>query len=90
MRIIKLDGRYRWYPEFDQALYYPMREWKTAERVIAWLHNQYGPYEIWNHLSNFPVQQPNPMWRADKKKRRIYIKNPADISMALLLTAGQT
>ncbi|CAB4137995.1 hypothetical protein UFOVP328_188 [uncultured Caudovirales phage] len=86
MKIIKLDRRYRWYPEFEHAIYFPMREWKTYERVVEWFYQQYGVAEYWKSTETGPRYTPNPMWRFDKKKRRIYLKNQADISMALLMS----
>ena len=90
MKIIKLDGRFRYYPEFVQALRYSCTEEQTARRVTSWLYTQYG---AWQELKHDPEHDTirtvlNSMWRIDKKKRRIYLKNQADISMALLLCAG--
>jgi hypothetical protein len=86
MKIIKLDRRYRWYSEFDQAIYFPMREGKIEQKVVAWCVQQYGVPEYWDTSGDRPRRINNPDWRYDKKKRRIYLKNQADISMALLMT----
>ena len=87
MKIIKLDGRYRWYPEFEHAIYFPMRECRIYERVFKWCFQQYGVAEQWqSNETNGLRYIANPMWRFDKKKRRIYLKNQADISMALLMS----
>ena len=88
MKIIKLDRRYRYYPEFDQAIYFPFLERRTGERVVAWLQEQYGPCEHWDYNTKIPKLVTNPNWRYIKKKRRIYLKNQADISMVLLLCTG--
>lgn len=86
MKIIKLDGRYRWYPEFEQAIYFPMREFQIEQQVVKWCASQYGLPECWDYSEGRPRKINNPDWRYDKKKRRIYLKNQADISMALLMT----
>jgi hypothetical protein len=88
MKIVKLDGRYRYYPEFTQAIYYPLREWKLEQQVVHWCINQYGALEYWDYNGKYPRKTNNPNWRHDKKKRRIYLKNQADISMALLISSG--
>ena len=85
MRIIKLDGRYQYYPEFTHAIYFPMREWKTEQAVFRWCMSQYGVPEAWESSESGLRKFNNPDWRYNKKKRRIYLKNQADISMALLM-----
>lgn len=88
MKIIKLDGRFRYYPEFDRALRYSWTEEQAARQITAWLYTQYGAWQELKHDTEKDTIRTvlNPMWRVDKKKRRIYFKNQADISMALLLT----
>ena len=88
MKIIKLDGRYQYYPEFTHAIYFPMREWKTEQSVFSWCMQQYGVPESWDYSQGSPRKINNPDWRYNKKKRRIYLKNQADISMALLMQNG--
>ena len=85
MRIIKLDGRYQYYPEFTHAIYFPMREYKTEQAVFSWCMAQYGVPESWESSESGLRKFNNPNWRYNKKKRRIYLKNQADISMALLM-----
>ena len=85
MKIIKLDRRFRYYPDFDQALRYNWREERESRRIIEWFYKQYGAPDYWDHNQTPPQHKLNPMWRLDIKKRRIYVKNQADISMALLL-----
>lgn len=54
-------------------------------QVLNWCYQQYGVAEQWESTEEGGLcYVANPMWRFDKKKRRIYLKNPADISMALL------
>lgn len=88
MKIIKLDRRFRYYPEFEQALRYNFLEHNQADRIIEWLKNTHGSADYWDHNQSPPRHIINPMWRTDKKRRRIYVKNQADISMALLIASG--
>ena len=85
MKIVKLDRRFRYYPAFEQALRYNWREERNANRISEWLYQTYGASEYWDYNNPETRHVINDHWRIDKKKRRIYVKNQADISMALLL-----
>ena len=94
MKLIKTDGRYRLN---DQGFGYMVQfRWANAEdkklfdqlRVV--LVDLHGPiYSLEPNADGIPVRRANAFWRFEVakayKKRRIYLRNESDLTMAMLM-----
>ena len=96
MKVIKLDRRYNLFPKFKYAIAYSVRERKVAYQITNGLIARYGHETDWQVVHNDPHTGPwgrrvwNDNWRWDFNKKRIYLTNEQDITIALLMVQDET
>ena len=91
MKVIKLDRRYNYFPKFKYAIAYSIRERDSAYRIQNGLIARYGHESDWQVVNDGYKSGPrsyriwNDNWRWDFNKKRIYLVNEQDVTVALLL-----
>lgn len=93
MKVIKLDGRHAGFPKWKYALQFRKgnnhwnwdQEYYKVREIVESMH---GPHSTKNPEVETNIWAPyyiyNENWLIDSKRRRILLKNQADISMIML------
>ena len=87
-RIVKLDGRYKFYPKFQYRIDFDtqnMGNWERWYKVTQWCTTTWGEEYIWSIKHPKPTEYRTEVAKKNRHFRHLYLRSEQDLTMLLLV-----
>ena len=86
--VVKLDGRYKFYPKFKYRIDFntqSMSDWERWYTVTKWCTATWGDEYIWSVNHTKPTEYRTESSKKNRHFRHLYLRGEQDLTMMLLV-----